>query len=137
MCDQDKDLSSLTAGFAAGDAAAAAGAGAGVVFSASGGFAIQLLTRPATPPLIPASSWEKRNLKYSITNQKACLSLSLSQSLTLLTGDGLSEEPPTLPFSHMLLMLRVPPVGISAIGDLGDLASLFPCGDRGWISLFF
>lgn len=31
-----------------------------------------------------------------------------------------------LPFSHMLLMLRVPPEGISAIGDLGDLTSLFP-----------
>lgn len=33
----------------------------------------------------------------------------------------------------MLLILRVPPVGISAIGDLGDLASLFPCRDTGWI----
>lgn len=61
VCDQDKDLSGLTAGFA-GDAAAAGAAAAGAaVFSASGGFAIQLLTRPATPPLIPATSWgEKR-----------------------------------------------------------------------------
>ena len=72
VCDQDKDLSGLTAGFAAaaaggGDAAAGAGAAGAAVFSGSGGFAIQLLTRPATPPLIPANSWGKkrRHLKYS------------------------------------------------------------------------
>lgn len=58
VCDQDRGLSGLTAGFAvAGDAAAAgSGAGAAAVFSASAGFAIQLFTRPDTPPLIPAKS---------------------------------------------------------------------------------
>lgn len=35
-----------------------------------------------------------------------------------------------LPFSHMFLMLRVPPVGISATVDLGDFTSLFPCGQK-------
>lgn len=64
--DEEQDLAGLTAGFAvAGDAAAgAAGAGAGVaaaagVFSGSAGFAIQLLTRPDTAPLTPATSWGK------------------------------------------------------------------------------
>lgn len=58
VCYEDRDLSGLTVGFAAaGDAVAAgAGAGAGVVFSASAGFAIQLLTRPATPPLMLVTS---------------------------------------------------------------------------------
>ena len=76
--DQEKDLRGLTDGFAAaagGDAtaaaAAAAAAGAGAtVFSASGGFAILLLTRPDTPPLIPATSWQER---------KGALSLILSK----------------------------------------------------------
>lgn len=45
----------------AGDVAAGADAGA-AVFSASAGFAIQLLARPATPPLIPATPWEKRQM---------------------------------------------------------------------------
>lgn len=53
-------------------------------------------------------------------------SLPRSLLLTLLAGEGLSEELAMLPFSHMLLMLRMPPVGISATGDLGDLTSLFP-----------
>lgn len=60
VCDEDRDLSGLTAGFAGDDAAAGAAAGAGVggaVFSASAGFAIQLLTRPVTPPFMPATSW--------------------------------------------------------------------------------
>ncbi len=61
--------------------------------------------------------------------------LPFSLSPTLLAGAGLSEELLMLPFSHMLLMLRVPPVGISANGDFGDLTSLFPCGNRGWIKL--
>lgn len=60
MCDHGKDLSGLTAGFAAADGAgagaAAAGAGA-TVFSPSAGFPAQLLTRPVTLPLIPATSW--------------------------------------------------------------------------------
>lgn len=60
MCDHGKDLSGLTAGFAAADGAgagaAAAGAGA-TVFSPSAGFPVQLLTRPVTLPLIPATSW--------------------------------------------------------------------------------
>lgn len=69
MCDHGKDLSGLTAGFAAaaaagagfaaadgaGAGAAAAGAGA-TVFSPSAGFPVQLLTRPVTLPLIPATS---------------------------------------------------------------------------------
>lgn len=59
MCDHGKDLSGLTAGFAAADGAgagaAAAGAGA-TVFSPSAGFPVQLLTRPVTLPLIPATS---------------------------------------------------------------------------------
>ena len=67
-------------------------------------------------------------IRYPLT--PVCLSLSVClscYSLTLLDGAGLSEEP-TLPFSHMLLMLRVPPVGMSATADLGDLTtSLFPC----------
>lgn len=50
--------------------------------------------------------------------------------LTLTVGAGLSEELLMLPFSHMFLMLRVPPVGISATVDLGDFTSLFPCGNE-------
>lgn len=83
MCDEDKDLSGLTAGFAAaGDAGDAAAAAAGVagaaVFSVSGGFAIQLLTRPATPPLIPVNSWEKKK-----PSQKLKPHISLSCPLAL------------------------------------------------------
>lgn len=59
MCDHGKDLSGLTAGFAtAAGAGFAAAAGAGAtVFSPSAGFPVQLLTRPVTLPLIPATSW--------------------------------------------------------------------------------
>lgn len=58
------------------------------------------------------------------------LPLSPSLVLTLTVGAGLSEELLMLPFSHMFLMLRVPPVGISATVDLGDFTSLFPCGQK-------
>lgn len=65
MCDHGKDLSGLTAGFAAADGAgagaAAAGAGA-TVFSPSAGFPVQLLTRPVTLPLIPATSCWRNTL---------------------------------------------------------------------------
>ena len=57
VCVKDKDLSGLTAGFAGADDVVAAAGAAAAVFSASEGFAIKLLTRPATPPLIPARSW--------------------------------------------------------------------------------
>lgn len=53
-------------------------------------------------------------------------SLARSLFLTLLAGEGLSEELGMFPFSHMLLILRMPPVGISATRDLEDLTSLFP-----------
>lgn len=71
MCDHGKDLSGLTVGFAAaagfaaadgaGAGAAAAGAGA-TVFSPSAGFPVQLLTRPVTLPLIPATSCWRNTL---------------------------------------------------------------------------
>lgn len=56
--------------------------------------------------------------------------------LTLTVGAGLSEELLMLPFSHMFLMLRVPPVGISATVDLGDFTSLFPCGNERMMKTF-
>lgn len=58
------------------------------------------------------------------------VSLSPSLVLTLAVGAGLSEELLMLPFSHMFLMLRVPPVGISPTVDLGDFNSLFPWGNK-------
>lgn len=104
----------------------------------------------SSPPLeaLPSNCWHVRRRllwyrpspgKRDSSNTQSQISKCVHASfylfllfLTLFAGDGLSEELPTLPFSHMLLMLRVPPVGISAMGDLGDLpTSLFPCGIRG------
>lgn len=125
-CDEDEDV--LTAGLAGAGAGAGSGSGAGAgVFSASAGFAFQLLTRPATPPLIPATSWGKEE-----TGGISGSSLTHPPPpLTLTVGAGLSEALLMLPFSHMLLMLRVPPVGMSATPDLWDFTSLFPCGPKG------
>ena len=147
---------------------------------ASGGLASQSLTRPATPTLIPAASWEEERVKehchtwlirlaglplrlslcfsllfsltlHSTSSQPLSLSLSLSLSLylslsislslslspspfilplTLFVAAGLSEAPMTLPFSHIFLMLRVPPTGRSVTGDFGDLMSLLLCRDK-------
>lgn len=129
-CDEDEDV--LTAGLAGAGAGAGSGSGAGAgVFSASAGFAFQLLTRPATPPLIPATSWEKEE-EEGISGSFLNLPTSPHPPmLTLTVGAGLSEALLMLPFSHMLLMLRVPPVGISATPDLWDFTSLFPCGPKG------
>ncbi len=117
---------------------------------------LQVLVMLSSPPpqALPPNCWhvQPRLLWYQPipvktdmsstqlhTSESLCPSLpALSLPglpLTLLTGAGVSEELLMLPFSHMFLMLRVPPVGISANGDLGDLTSLFACGNRGWIYL--
>ena len=111
---------------------------------------VQVLLSSPPPEALPSNCWhvqsrllwyqpdpgEKRHFNNSL-HTSVHLSVLPSWSLTLLAGAGLSVEPPTFPFSHMLFMLRAPPVGISAIGDLGDFTSLFPCGSRGWILLLW
>lgn len=73
--------SGLTAGFAGAGSGSGSGTGAGAgLFSASAGFAFQLLTRPATPPLMPATSWEKQRISRS--------SPSLSLPCAHLNGGG-------------------------------------------------
>lgn len=111
VCYQDKDLSGLTAGFAAAGDAAAAGAGAatGVVFSASAGFAIQLLTRPATPPLIPTTSWEKD--RYQMLNHRSIRisTVLFSDSLHLVAGSWTLRGAANIAFlPHALDAARAP-----------------------------
>lgn len=138
MCVQDKDLSGLTAGFAAaGDAAAAA---AGVVFSASAGFAIQLLTRPVTPPLIPATSWEKET-SQTLNHKSVSVSMHLSFSLSLFhlvcrgwTFRGAAHVA-LLPHAFDAARASCWNICHGRFGGLGFFGSLW--GKKGWIYLLF
>lgn len=90
------------------------------------------LCLPTADPSSHAPSDARHILGKAEDRSSIARSLPLSPSLvlTLTVGAGLSEELLMLPFSHMFLMLRVPPVGISATVDLEDFPSLFPCGNK-------
>lgn len=89
---------------------------------------LRRLCLPTTDPSSHAASDARHILGKA--EDECFITLSPSVVLTLTVGAGLSEELLMLPFSHMFLMLRVPPVGISATGDLEDFTSLFPCGNE-------